>query len=362
MGRGPAAGLPLALALVLALVLALAAGGCGGKFSLPEETPGGVIPEKGSYQYLGSVRGLTNLTDVLLTLGVGTTLYVAHDHQVHAFPRLFRSDGSTPPLSFEFQGTLRPEHLAHAPGRIDVLQAGDTTLAMTDLTQAPGFRMYGLTGGAPQASIFDSSWAAVRGIAADAEGNVYVSGIAKAFIRDDPQDTRRRTYKYVSRVYRYRADQNYARDDGNFFVDDGQGQGTIFEPGDIFVLGAATPHLYVADMGKDLAQRLLIQDNVQNEESEPLPSLALDGSETGAPFQAPVDFVADAAGFMYVVDRGNRRVVRYDAAGEFVQRVNVELDLDRDSLHVPVAAAADDSLVYVADRATGKLHAYKKRK
>jgi hypothetical protein len=72
--------------------------------------------------------------------------------------------------------------------------------------------------------------------------------------------------------------------------------------------------------------------------------------------------VADGLGFMYVVDRGNRRVLRFDPLGDYVQRVNVELDLDADSLRVPIAVSADDTLAYVADHLTGKVASYKKRK
>jgi hypothetical protein len=69
---------PLLIAGLLAAA-ALALAGCGGKFSLPTETPGGDIPEKGSYAYTGSVRGLPHLTDVLLTRGTGSTVYVVYD-------------------------------------------------------------------------------------------------------------------------------------------------------------------------------------------------------------------------------------------------------------------------------------------
>jgi hypothetical protein len=65
---------------------------------------------------------------------------------------------------------------------------------------------------------------------------------------------------------------------------------------------------------------------------------------------------------MYAVDTGNRRIVRYDGGGEYIQKVNIELDLDADSLHVPVAASVDDSLVYVADYETGKVSSFKRRK
>jgi DNA-binding beta-propeller fold protein YncE len=347
---------------VLALIvgIALAAAGCGGSFELPEETPGGVIPEAGSYAYQGSIRGLGRPTDVLLTLGTGSSLFIVGDSSyVRQYPRFFRPDGATPPISTVFTGFLKPTKITQGPAVLFVLDAGDTLLARTDTTKAPGFLRFGLTGGAPTFVRRDTSIAEARGIAADADGNVYVSCIAKEFIRDDPLDPRRRTFKYVSRVYRYLAAQGYARD-AEFYVGDGQGIGIVFDPGDCFVrtLGG-TLYLYVADTGKDLCQRMTVVDG---NGGESLPSLPLDGSETGVPILIPPDFVADDAGFMYAVDLGSRRILRFDATGAYVQKVNIELDLDQDSLHVPIAVSADDTLAYVADRATGKVTAYKKRK
>jgi hypothetical protein len=349
-----------AIALFAACAVALAAAGCGGKFTLPEETPGGVIPEKGSYAYQGSVLGFTQLTDVLLTLGTGGTVYVVADGQVRAYPRFFRSSGNTPPLSYSFPGAHLPLKICQGPGVLYVLDAGDSTIAQTDSTFRAGFRRYGLTGGTATANVLDPAIADARGIASDAAGNVYVSCIAREFVRDDPDDPRILNLRFVSRVYRYLAASGFAKDT-HFFVDDGQGVGTISEPGDCFVLpvsGVGSDQLYVADSGKDIVQRMTIQTN----DGEPLPAVTLDGAQTGTTFTRPPDFVGDPAGFMYVADPANRRVLRYSEAGVFVQKVNVELDLDADSLHQPIAASADDSLVYVADRATGKVSYYKRRK
>lgn len=349
-----------ALRFLLLASIALMAVGCGGSFTLPEETPGGVIPEAGSYAYIGSIRGLGEPTDVLLTLGTGTSLFVVGDSSyVRQYPRFFRADGSTPPIGTTFTGFLKPTKIAQGPAVLFVLDAGDTLLAQADTTQGPGFLRFGLTGGAPTLVRRDTSIAEARGIAADAQGNVYVSCVAKEFIRDDPLDSRRRTFKYVSRVYRYLAAQGYARDP-DFFVGDGQGIGIVSEPGDCFVRALnGTPYLYVADTGKDLCQRMTI---VAGNQGESLPALAIDGSDSGLPLLVPPDFVADDAGFMYAVDRGHARILRFDSQGAFERRVDIELDLDSDSLHVPVAVSADDSLAYVADRATGKVTAYKKRK
>lgn len=349
-----------ALRLVAFAALALVAGGCGGAFTLPEETPGGVIPEAGSYAYIGSLTGLVRPTDVLLTLGTGSSFFVVGDSSyVRQYPRFFRPDGITPPIGTSFTGFLKPIKMCQGPAVLFVLDAGDTLLAAAgDTTRGPGFLRYGLTGGAPTFVRRDTSIAEARGIGADAAGNVYVSCIAKEFIRDDPQDPRRRTFKYVSRVYRYLAAQGYARDTG-FYVGDGQGLGIVFDPSDCFVRARnGQVYVYVADTGKDLCQRLEVQNNA----GESLPSLAIDGNQTGTPILLPPDMGADDAGFMYVVDRGNRRVLRYDEQGTFVQKVNIELDLDADSLHVPIAVAVDDSLAYVADYLTGKVSSYKKRK
>ena len=348
------------LGAVAALALAALAAGCGNKFSLPTETPGGVIPEKGSYAYTGSIRNLPNATDVLLTRGSGSTVYVVFDTTtVRAFPRIFRVDGNTPALSYSFQGLFRPIRICQGPGVIWVLDAGDTTLGAVDTTKAPGILEYGPTGGAPLFVYRDTTLASVAGIAADGDGNVYVSGVAKEFVRDDPTDTRKTTYKYASRVRRYLKAQGFTKDT-NFFVDEGQGQGTVLDPGDIFVdPQQPVSSIYVADTGKDLAQRLTY---VANNKGNPLPSLALDGLQTGTPFSQPADAVADAPGFIYVADTGHHRILRYDDSGLFIQRVDIELDLDADSLHVPVAVTCDDSLVYVADHATGKIASYKRRK
>jgi hypothetical protein len=345
--------------LPVLLALALFAPGCGGSFVLPEESPGGVIPEAGSYAYIGSLTGLGAPTDVLLTLGTGSSLYVVGDSSyVRQYPRFFRPDGTTPPIGTSFGGFVKPTKICQGPAVLFVLDHGDTLLAQSDTTQGPGFLRYGLTGGAPTLVRRDTSIAEARGIAADAAGNVYVSCVAREFIRDDPQDSRRRTFKFVSRVYRYLAAQGYARDT-EFFVGDGQGVGIVFEPGDIFVRArGGTLYLYVADTGKDLAQRLEVMANA----GESLPSLALDGAQSGTSFILPPDMGADDLGFMYVVDRGNRRVVRFDEQGNYVQKVNIELDLDGDSLHVPIAVSVDDTLAYVADHLTGKVTSYKKRK
>ena len=70
---------------------------------------------------------------------------------------------------------------------------------------------------------------------------------------------------------------------------------------------------------------------------------------------------ADLAGFFYVVDRDNRRVLRYDLSGEYIQRVDVETNADALPLLDPISIAVDDSLAYVADRGRNEVIRYRRR-
>ena len=69
----------------------------------------------------------------------------------------------------------------------------------------------------------------------------------------------------------------------------------------------------------------------------------------------------DAAGYLYIVDRLNQRVLRYFRDGTYVQDVNVEKNSDNQSLLDPVAIGVDDSLAYVADFGRGQVIRYKRR-
>jgi hypothetical protein len=87
----------------------------------------------------------------------------------------------------------------------------------------------------------------------------------------------------------------------------------------------------------------------------------VDGQATGANMDHPESVTADLAGFFYMVDRDNRRVLRYDLSGNYIQRVDVELNSDALPLLDPVSIAVDDSLAYVADRGRGEIVRYRRR-
>ena len=142
--------------------------------------------------------------------------------------------------------------------------------------------------------------------------------------------------------------------DSTWVVEEGSGIGTVVDPRGLFWSGAGGAALYVADYGKNWVQKL----------SDSAPSTGfyqLDGGGTGAGFNGPTDVAVDLQGYVYVVDGGNRRVLRYAPDASFVQLVNVELDAQGQPLQVPVAVGCDDSLAYVADTQTGKVIRYKRR-
>ena len=84
----------------------------------------------------------------------------------------------------------------------------------------------------------------------------------------------------------------------------------------------------------------------------------LDGSDSGQPFSGPTDVTIDEAGYIYIADTGNARALRYSPAGEYVQVVNVE---NVPPLRSVVAVAADEDIVYIADRDAGEVIRYQRR-
>jgi hypothetical protein len=148
--------------------------------------------------------------------------------------------------------------------------------------------------------------------------------------------------------------------DTTWMVGEGRGIGTVADPRGIYWGGAGGGALYTADLAKNWVQKL----------SDQVPSTGyfmIDGktSPDQLALADPVDVAADEQGFIYVADPGNQRVLRYDAAGNYVQSVNVDKDVSGRllvQLVNPVTVAADDSLVFVGDPGLGEVIRYKRRK
>ena len=395
-------------AILALLVLAGGFAGCGGNFKLPTESRDRLIPSDKSYQMVASWTGMTGIRDILLTQGMGTQLFLLFNHggagtaprgEVLAYARLKPSGPQAPLPGIEFRGLFNPTALcaggdggSGSSNRVFVLDEGDTLLARVNPTthiygdstglirpdtsligkwRPPNVsnlglywrvREYGLLGGDTISTFTDTSMAFVHGIAADAQGRVYVSGPLLAFVRDilNPTIT---TRCFLWRVNRYVRGPKYPgiydgympgcnwHKDTSFVVLDGSGTGTVQDPRGIF-WGPFGPSLYVADFGKNWVQRMQDQVPVADFKIEQAAGISLYG---------PLDVTADLKGFIYAVDTGNQRVLRFDGSGEYVQTVNVEKDAYGQLLVSPVTVAADDSLVFVGDAGLSEVIRYKRR-
>lgn len=388
----------------LALLLLLAPlSGCGSKFELPTERPREVgVPSDQSYQMIATWTGMTGIQDVLLTQGSGTQLFMLFNDgavihptdpkTAHGSVGLYPLSRPTPIVGDYYQplrSLFNPVAIASAQNKLFVLDAGDSCMARYDAARgtcqanttpfAPNFiqdlsaywrvREYGLGGGDTVSTFTDTTFAHVTGIAAGEDGFVYVTG--QAIVLDTlATDQRIRTRQFVSRIYRYARGPKYpgapnAQDvnmpgsnwhrDTTWVIEDGSGNSTIFDPAGLYYSRYGSHTMYVADRGNSKVKGLSV--NVTN-----LGLVQTDGSTTGSNFVQPTDVTADLAGFFYVVDRGNRRVLRFDGnSGEYIQRVDNELNAQSEDLLDPVAVAVDDSVAYIADRGRGKVIRFKRR-
>lgn len=397
---------PRLLLLPLVAALVAIAAGCGGRFQLPtEQRISRVIPRDSSYSMLATWTGMTGIHDVLVTQGPGSQLFLLFNTGGNGPPSVPRGHVDLYPFSqprpigppyFQPLRTLfNPIALTAAQGRLFVLDQGDSCLAHYDSTRGTceanttpfadnhipfshlpacwHVREYDAGGGDTLSTFTDTTFAQVYGIAADDNGFVYVSGIA--IVLDTLQtDQRIRTRKFVSRIYRYArgklypgvVHEPYDYDDVNmptspwhrdtsWVVFDGSGASSVSDPRGLRLSRYGTPTLFVADQGNAAVKQVSVN-------AIGVGYVKVDGSETGVAFNQPSNVAADLAGFFYVVDRGNRRVLRYDASGGFVQVVNVEPDQAGQALLDPVAVGVDDSVAYVADAGRAEVLRFKRRK
>lgn len=393
-------------------VLLAAQSGCGGKFQLPTERPGaGQVPTDQSYAMLATWTGMTGVQDVFITQGLGNQLFVLFNNGGTGGPGIARGEVKLFPLTqpkpigppfFDALRTLfnpvaltagtNPAAPPNARLTLFVLDQGDSCQAkydarigscqpdqvfdtgqsrpyqhvVHDYTATWRVREYRITGGDTLGTFTDTTVAEPWGIAADDEGRVYV-GATAVFLDSNQTDKRIRTRKHVSRIYRYVRGQKYPgindvnmpgtslwHRDSTWYVLDGTGDSFVSDPRGLHWSPLGLHPLFVADRGNNQAKGVSVN-------SISVPYVNVDGQVTGANFNSPEGVTSDLAGYFYVVDRANRRVLRFTTAGEYVQRVDVELNADGLQLLDPVSIAVDDSLAYIADRGRSEIVRYKRR-
>ena len=362
-----------ALALVVA-VAAFALSDCGTGFKLPAEVHRQLAPGNGQYARLYTRAGLTGMVDLLLTKSANPQneqLYVLFNDAVGGARLRGYTQSLGDSLSYDYRGLMNPVAVCGNSTRLFVLDQGDSCRAravrpsdgrcdsnVVNFQYAWRVREFFPDGGDTVSSFTDTTMAWVQGIAVDAQERVYVSGIY-ILVTVNPDNPFYYYRRFVWRIFRYvkggtdsrMPGAGWHRDD-SYAVEEGSGLGTVSNPGGLDWCPYGGGALFIADTGNNRAQR----------RSDP-PSaddyLLLDGDQ-GA-MVAPTDVSTDLAGFSYVVDSGHQAVYRFQSAGqglgEYVQRV----DIDGAPLVQPVAVAADEDLVYVADR-SGTLAVFQRHK
>ena len=399
------------LALVPLALLAALPLGCGGKFELPTERPGRVVPSDQSYAMLSTWNGMEGVQDLIITQGQGNQLFVLFNRggtggpfvprgEVRLYP-ITQPNPIGPPFFSPLLTLFNPVTISSGVNpsaggderfNLFVLDQGDSCAAKFDIrrgtceadrdtTAATGHpfrsqirdyfatwrvREFRLGGGDTISTFTDTTMAQPYGIASDEQGRVYVAGIA--VVLDTSQtDKRIRTRRFVSRVYRYSRGTRYPgvldinmpgtdrwHRDTTWTIFDGTGASSVSDPRGLHWSRFGTNPVFIADHGNNQVKAVSSFDDSAG-------LVRVDGQATGANYNGPEAVRTDLAGFFYVVDRGNRRVLRYTLAGEYIQRVDVEPNADGQPLLDPVSVAVDDSLAYVADRGRSQIIRYRRR-
>ena len=371
--------------LIAAVTVLLA--GCGSKFDLPTESRiNRGFPSDGSYQRVQTWNDMDGISDILLTQGGGTQLFLVFKASSRGPARVVEYPlTNDQPLPYQITDVINPLAAAWGPAnKLFVLDQGDTatardTISMDDplgivydaacgplrgfhrpITKLDRYwrvREYDIN--ADTVSTFtDTTFAFVNGLAVDNQSRVYVSGvIMHCFV--DPFDARLRTLDYEFRVYRYvrggsdptMPGANWSRD-RTWELSQGTGIGSTIDPGQMYWDSYGGSALFFADRGNN---------EVQKFGEAGASSFKIDEGDSSL-LVVPNDVALDRSGYIYLVDGGNERVLRHDPNGEYVQRVDFDLAIPAPPLVRPAAVAADDSLVYVADPGANQVIRYKRRK
>jgi len=400
------------LTTFLALTAAVVLSGCGGKFELPTEHPAAkIIPAGGAYTLEATwAIGGDSLRDLTMTSGnEGAAVFTVQNHAASTGPMVPRGTVRCFKVAtgmYDLTGTalfteplhlFNPIALSESQHRLYVLDQGDSCMAKFDVsrgtceadprpitpdtTQRPHpdiirdysstwrVRIYPIAGGdtvMDVTSITDTAFVKVSGISVDDQGAVYVSGFA-AVVDTNPANPIQRQRNLESRVYRYLPGPRYAgvtppdphmpgcnwHRDSTWWVFNGTGGASVNDPRVIAFVRTGGPSLFIADRLNGQAKTVSVYDVGSFFRN-------LDGHETGAQFLLPEGVAVDPSGFLYVVDSGNGRVLRYDQFGTYIQTVNIDKNSTGQPLLYPVAVGVNDTLAYIADRGRFQILRFKR--
>lgn len=304
-----------ALAVVLGAVLCV---GCGQRIEAPRKGKFELnIPPPDSYTFKFERVGFGTASDI--ELARGGLVYLASTEGVTSY---YQDINGGP--GYPFAEVIDAAATCEAPsGNIVIADRGDMYV-----------KVYEPDGTNMLASFTDTTWSNFGGVAADDSGNIYVADVDRSFVR----------------AYLPDGGPRFVDEDG-FVVDmadSGFGLGHVLSPHGLFYDGES---LWIADTGKNWVQEVL-PDSIQL-------GLAyldgytyedVDGNEIKIPFSSPVDVATDDNGFLYVVDRGNQRIFKFDENRASFATVNYDTTMGRApglraiGVNTSMVFAIDDSL------------------
>ena len=201
----------------------------------------------------------------------------------------------------------------------------------------------------------DTSFAWVNGMAADAAGRVYVAGVI-IYCRVDPFNDHVRTLEYRYRIRRYERGSGDRfvvdgpwRRDRSYYLVEGTGFGSTRDPrGMQWAARRARPSTSPT-RATTRSSATATRWGAPRRSSWTSAGRAADSMLLAQ----PLDVAVDSAGYVYVADTGNQRVLRYDPDGSVRGARGPEPGRRPPPLVRPVAITADNRQVYVADRGAG---------
>jgi hypothetical protein len=143
--------------------------------------------------------------------------------------------------------------------------------------------------------------------------------------------------------------------DTTWVVEEGSGVGTLIDPRGMQWLNALGPGLYSTDVGNGRAQKL-------DDFSPSTGFWAIDGARAGKNVQPADRRLGRSLGIRLRHRQWKQARAALRSRPNYIQRVDLEPNENGLPLLNPVAAAANDSMVYVADRGRNEVVRYQRRK
>ena len=309
------------LALLIVAIHATLAG-CGGKYDKPLE----VYKEyqTGAYNYGAPLTGFEFATHMAIT---GGHLFVSYEND-SALLDYFASGVHN--KNVEFHGLIRPTVVGEGLRAIAVVETADT-LAV---------KVFRPGGGEPFLVFSDPEWVEIGGLAIDDDDNIYVSDVARNFVRSYDKLGRRR----------FEID----------LADSGFGIGHVMSPMGLCFDGEALL-IAEADDEKAQVQKVSIDERQQGivfSERVAYISSFIDSAGNARVLKRPVGVATDADGNIYVLDEELGKIFMYTFDGISDTEVNSPSIGGPDSLSAAVAVGTFLKRVYAFERGTGTIHVW----